>query len=124
MLQHIERAAEISVARGCGFAALATGLIFIGTMPAGLPTAFTAAGMGALLTCGILLLKAVLAARKPYQRTELWYMLKPDQRPTAVVAQTLIPSVLRTTFLRFAQQAALAAAVMFGCAAVGGPLLG
>jgi hypothetical protein len=120
MLQSIERAAEISVGRGCAFAALGTGLLFVGTMPAGLPLAFTTAGFAAMLTCGILLLKAFLTTRRPYQRTELWYMLKPEERPVPGVARNLIPSVLRVTFLRFAQQAALVAVVMFGCAVVGG----
>ena len=124
MPERIERKAEISVGRGCGFAALATALLFIGTMPAGLPLAFTVAGMASMLTCGVLLLKAMLASWRPYQHTEVWYMLKPHERPAPVVAQSLIPTVLRQTFLRFAQQAALVAAVMFGCAIVGRPLLG
>jgi hypothetical protein len=124
MPRPIEQVAELSVARGCGFAALATALLFIGTMPAGLPLAFTVAGMAAMLTCGFLLLKALLAARRPYQHTELWCMLKPHERPAPVVAEHLIPAVLRQTFLRFAQQAALVAAVMFGCAVIGRPLLG
>jgi hypothetical protein len=124
MSRPIERKAEISVARGCGFAALATGLLFIGTMPAGLPLAFTVAGVAALSTCGVLLLQALFAARRPYQHTELWAMLEPDERPEPVVAQLIIANVLRQTFLRFAQQAALVAAVMFGCAVIGRPFLG
>lgn len=124
MPQPIEQKAEISVARGCGFAALGTGLLFIGTMPAGLPLAFSVAGAAAMLTCGVLLLKALLAPRRPYQNCEVWFMLKPDERPEHAVARLIIPAVLRETFLRFAQHAALVAAVMFGCAAVGRPFLG
>lgn len=124
MPRAIEQKAELSVARGCGFAALGTGLMFIGTMPAGLPLAFTTAGVAAMLTCGVLLLKATLAGRRPYQHTEVWGMLKPHERPKPVVAQRLIPMVLRRTLLRFAQQAALVAAVMFISAVVGRLFIG
>jgi hypothetical protein len=124
MPEPIERLAELSVARGCGFAALAAALLFIGTMPAGLPLAFTVTGAAALLTCAFLLLKALLAGGRPYQHTELWYMLKPHERPEPMVAQLLIPAVLRDTFLRFAQQAALVAAIMFSCSLIGRPFLG
>ncbi len=112
MLDRIERLAEISVARGCGFAALATALIFVGTLPAGLPLAFKIAGVAALVTCAVLLLKAWLAKRRPYQRTEVWHMLRLDERPLPGVAQNIVATILRGVFLRFAQQAAIAAAVM------------
>jgi hypothetical protein len=112
MLDRVERLAEISVARGCGFAALATALAFIGTLPAGLPMAFRIAGGAALLTCGFLLLKALRAGRRPYQRTEVWAMLGSGERPLPDVAQRIVGTVLRGVFLRFAQQAAIVAAVM------------
>ena len=112
MLDRIERLAEISVARGCGLAALAIALLFIGTMPAGLRLAFKVAGSVALLTCGVLLLKAWRADRRPYQRTEVWAMLGPDERPLPDVAQRVVGTILRGVFLRFAQQAAITATVM------------
>ncbi len=118
MLDRVERLAEVSVARGCGFAALATALAFIGTMPAGLPLAFRVAGVAALVTCGVLLLKALLADRRPYQRTEVWAMLGPDERPLPAMAQRIVGTVLRGVFLRFALQAAIVAVVMLALSLV------
>jgi hypothetical protein len=118
MLDRVERLAEISVARGCGFAALAIALTFVGTLPAGLPFAFRIAGLAALITCAVLLLKALLADRRPYQRTEVWAMLGRDERPLPDMAQRIVGTVLRGVFLRFAQQAAIVAAVMLALSVV------
>ena len=98
MPERIDRLAEVSVARGCGFAALAIGLIFVGALPAGIPAALTLAGLGALATCAYLILKAGLAERRPYKRTEVWYMLKENERPAPVLAQqsALIATVMLT----------------------------
>jgi hypothetical protein len=120
MLHRIEQRAEISVARACGFAALAIALIFIGTMPAGLSLAFKFAGSGALLTCLVLLLKAWRADRRPYRRTEVWAMLSADERPSPDVAQRVIGTILRVLFLRFAKQAAIVATVMFALSLLSG----
>lgn len=112
MVDRIERLAEVSVARACGFAAIATALLFLGTAPAGLSLAFKVAGTAAMLTCGVLLLKAGLARKRPYQRTEVWYMLGADERPEPAVAERIVGTILRTVFLRFAQHAAIVAAAM------------
>jgi hypothetical protein len=124
MLDRIEQLAEISVARGCGFAALAIALLFIGTMPAGLHLAFKVAGSVALLTCAVLLLKAWRADRRPYQRTEVWAMLGPHERPLPDVAQRIVGTILCGVFLRFAQHAAIIAAVMFALSLLSDSFIG
>ena len=104
MLDQIERQARLSVARGCGFAALAILTFFVGlSSEPGL--AFKSAGVLALLTAAVLLIKARIAPRRPYKRTELWVMLKPDERPQEAIAQQVIGTVLRETYLFFALQA-------------------
>lgn len=119
MIEKIEYLAHVSVARGCGFAALGILTFFIG-MSADLVVAFKCAGYLALLTCFVLLLKAGLASRRNYRRTELWIMLKPVERPDASVAQQLISAVLRETYLRFAGHAAVISAMFLGCGVLGG----
>lgn len=119
MIDRIEHLAHISVARGCGFAALGILTFFIGMSP-DLVAAFKSAGYLTLLACAVLLLKAGFARRQPYRRTELWVMLKPDERPDASVAQRLISRVLREAYLRFARQAAILSAMFLVCGVVGG----
>lgn len=116
-MQHIERLAEISVGRACGMAALGISAIIIGCSPMPLLAARIGAILTSLLLFG-LLLKADRAARQDYRRTELWLMLDRSAAPPAHVAQTVIPRVLRDTYLRFADLTAFAAlgfwAVGFG----------
>ena len=115
MLDRIEYLARLSVARACGFAALAILTFFVG-LAAELTLALKTAGTLALITCLILLLKAQFARQRPYKHTELWVMLKPDERPAAAIAQQLIGTVLRETYLRFALHAAIMAAALFALA--------
>ncbi len=119
MIDRIEHLAHISVARGCGFAALGILTFFIGMSP-DLVAAFKSAGYLTLLACAVLLLKAGFAPRQHYRRTELWVMLKPDERPDASIAQRLISTVLREAYLRFAKQAAILSAMFLACGVVGG----
>jgi hypothetical protein len=118
MIERIEHLAHVSVARGCGFAALAILTFFIG-MLGDLVTAFKCAGYLSLLASAVLLLKAGLARIQPYRRTELWLMLKPAERPPAAVAQQLIGTVLREAYLRFARQAAVLSAMFLTCGMLG-----
>lgn len=119
MIERIEHLAQVSVARACGFAALGILTFFIG-MSADLVVAFKSAGYLTLLSCAVLLLKAGLASRQNYRRTELWIMMKPIERPDASVAQQLISAVLRETYLRFAGHAAVISAMFLGCGVLGG----
>lgn len=75
-------------------------------------SSFKAGGALCLLASAILLLKAWYAAQRPYKRTEVWLMLEPQDRPNSAIAQQIIGTVLRETFLFFALHAAFAAAVL------------
>jgi hypothetical protein len=108
MIDRIEQAANLSVARGCGFAALGILTFFIG-MSADPTVALKSGGLLSLLVCAVLLLKAGIAHRQPYRRTEVWVMLKPAERPEPAVAQVVITTILREAYLRFAMQAGLLA---------------
>lgn len=117
MLDRIERLAHISVGRACGFAGIAIATVFVG-MLGDLAIAMKSAGILGLLTCLVLLLKAWGALRRPYNHTELWVMLKPSERPQAAIAQQVIGTVLRETYLVYALHAALFAALLLGAAVV------
>jgi len=111
VLERIEKLAWLSVSRACGFAGLAILTFFVG-LSSDLPLALSTAGILSFLACLVLLLKARLARTRPYKQTEVWLLLRPEERPPAAIAQQIISRVLRGTFLYFAQQAALLAA---GC---------
>jgi hypothetical protein len=109
MLDRIERVAQVSVARACGFAALGIATLFVG-LSADMAMALKFAGLLILIVCGVLLLKAHLAVRRPYKHTEVWLMLRPEERPQAAIAQQIIATVLRETYLQFALRAGVCAA--------------
>lgn len=111
MESRIEQKAELSVARGCGFGAIAILTLMVGTI-ANPSQAFQMGGLATLVTCFILLLKANLAPRMPYKRTEVWLLLDKSDRPQAPVAQQVIGTVLREVYLRFALYAARLALAM------------
>ena len=113
----IERLAELSVARGCGFA-----LIGIVTTMTGLSAepalAFKAGGILTLLTCAVLLLKAFNALGRPYKRTEVWIMLNPDERPPEDVAPRMVAEARRSILLRWTERSAwISAALLTGAVA-------
>ncbi|MEZ5775515.1 MAG: hypothetical protein R3D33_12650 [Hyphomicrobiaceae bacterium] len=111
MARHIEDLAQLSVARGCSFAALA-----VFTFTAGFldhpPVALKAAGMGALLICAVLLLKAANALNVPYRKTEVWIMLEERDRPVEAVAQRVIGRILKAAYLEFAMYFAVGGAML------------
>ncbi len=109
VMNRIEAAAERSVARACGFAALGIFCFMIGLSSETLVMALQAGGLLTLVACLVLMLKAWGAQSRPYNRTEVWSMLAPDERPDAAVAQRVIGSILREVYLRFAMHAALLA---------------
>ena len=110
MLERIEQVARFSVARGCGFAAIGVLTFFVG-LSADLALALKSAGVLGLIVCSVLLSKAQRARTQPYQRTEVWILLKPQERPRAEIAQQLIGAVLRETYLSFAFHAAIFSAL-------------
>jgi hypothetical protein len=109
VLQKIELLAEISVARGCGFAALAI-LTFMLGLSWDMELASRVGGMLVLLVCIGLLIKARLAHERPVHRTELWMMLERGDRPNRAIAQRVIGPVLQTCYLRFALHSAAVSA--------------
>lgn len=121
MIERIEYLAKLSVARACGFAALGILTFFIG-MAGNLVVAFKSAGLLGLLVCVVLLLKATVAMRQPYRNTELWIMLKPNERPDSAVAQIIISAALREAYLRFAAQAAFLTSLFLASGLVGDAL--
>ncbi len=106
----LERAAEVSVGRAVGFAALAIFVTMAGlAFDPGL--AFTIGAFLTLVLAGVLGFKAYLAPHTPYRRTEVWLMLEPTPAWSPEVAQRLVGTVLAATFRRYAR---LAAAVAVG----------
>jgi hypothetical protein len=67
---------------------------------------FQAGGGLSLFMTVVLILKARGATTKPYKRTELWLLLPKEFRPPERYAQWLTATVLRDTYLTFAQYTA------------------
>lgn len=104
--------AWISVARGCGFAALAAscGMLSLAYNP---PAALKLGGYSALLTCAVLLLKAWRANKIRYSQTETWIMLQEHERPPKAYAQLVIANARRAVLYKFARlNAGLAAGLL------------
>jgi hypothetical protein len=111
-MHRLEELAWVSVARGCGFAALAIFTFMVG-LSGNMPMAFKAGGILTLITSLILLVKGLHAPQRFYKHTEVWLMLEPSDRPHAAIAQTLIGQALRRTYLTFALHTALLACGFF-----------
>lgn len=104
-MQRLQQAAEISVARGCGFAALAIFTFMVG-FAGNIRVSLAVGGCMALLAAFVLMIKALKAEHTSYKRTEVWIMLDPEDRPLPEVAQKLIGTTLREVYLRFSLRAA------------------
>lgn len=100
-MEKLEALAEFSVARGCGFALLAIFTTMIGLSPEP-PLMLKCGAILSLMACMTLILKAATASSRSHRSTELWVLLKPDERPSEAVAQRVIGQVLRDAYLRFA----------------------
>lgn len=111
-MHRVQQLAWLSVARGCGFAALAIFTFMIG-LSGDMPAAFKAGGILTLIASLVLLVKGWQAPARPYKRTEVWVMLQPDERPHAALAQTLIGETLRRTYMMFALHSAMLAGGFF-----------
>ena len=115
MLHRIEHLAEISVARGCGFAALAIVTFMIG-LSGDMVTSLRAGGHLSLFVCLVLVFKAWLYGLRSYKHTEVWLMLGLRERPDSAIAQRVIGTALRDTCLRFALYAAQVSAILLAAA--------
>ena len=102
MRDPVELNAWISIARGCGFAGLATvcGMVGLSFDP---PHALKFGGYCALMTSSILLLKGWRASQVSYARTETWIMLDESERPPKPIAQAVISSARQRMLYRFAR---------------------
>lgn len=104
-MNKIEQLAYASIARGCGFVLLAIGTFMLG-LSGDFAIALRAGGYLCLVMCLVLLLMAWRASLKPYNRTELWLLLEPGERPKPTVAQTVISTARREACLTFALRSA------------------
>lgn len=109
-MEHLHKAAQECVGRAVGFAGLGIFTVTAGLVFDPLLAARTAAVMMSLLTV-VLLLKAQGAMRRDYRLTELWIMLPQEFRPPKAYAQWAASTVLRDTYMWFAQFAAAVTAV-------------
>ncbi len=105
MHQRIQQLAELSVGRGCGFAALGIITFMVG-MSGKAQLALISGGILVLITCLSLTILAYWAPSRPYKQTEVWMMLEDWERPQPPVAQRLIGSILQDVYYRFALRAA------------------
>ncbi|RXT55804.1 hypothetical protein B6S44_06810 [Bosea sp. Tri-44] len=114
-MRRLRTLAEISTARACGFAGLATFCLMVG-LSGSPPAALKAGGYCALLVVVVLLMLAQQAPLRPYKRTEIWLMLDQAERPPEAYAQGVFARVRRDTFLRFAAYHAMAATILLAAA--------
>lgn len=108
-MDRIRRHAWESVARACGFGALAIFTAAVGA--AALPALAAKIGAaGAALMGAILLLKAANALSTPYRKTELWVLLDRDHGLPEAHAQRILMGALKDCYLASARISAVAAA--------------
>ena len=116
-MERLREAALLSIGRACGFAALGIFCVMIGLSFDPLLMVQT----GGLLTLGLtagLLLKAGLAGRGDYRRSEVWLLLPREARPPVGVAERLFVSAVREIYMRFARLAAIASVILWTTATV------
>lgn len=101
-MEELRKAAYESVAKACCFGMLAIVCVMVG-LSFHPRVMFQAGGGLSLFMTVVLLLKARGAATKPYKHTELWLLLPKEFRPPDRYAQWVTATVLRDTYLTFAQ---------------------
>lgn len=111
----IERAANISVARACGFCALAI-VCFMAGFSYEPHLAARAGGLFSFAVTVGLVFKAMMAPRQPYKSTETWIMLPAADRPAPAIAQAVIGTTLRGVFLKYARYAAAVTVILLTAA--------
>lgn len=108
----IREVAFMSVGRACMFGVIAIWTLMMGLImwPA---LALKAGALGTTLAGAILLLKAMRATRRSYRRTETWILLGREHGLPEERAQPIITGILRDTYLRFAEYAAVITVVLW-----------
>lgn len=114
-MEEIRHIAYVTVLRACGFASLAIFCVLI-AMSFVPRSAFQAGGFLSMLMTLVLVLKAREARTKDHRRTELWLYLPKESRPPQAVAQRMISTVMRETYLLFARWTAIVSIVMWSIA--------
>ena len=111
-MEEMRRIAFETVARACGFGSLGIFCFMIGLSFEPV-IAFQSGGTLTLMMALILIFKAHEARSKDYRRTEMWLYLPEASRPPKDYAQWATATVLRETYLRFAQWTAAVAIVIW-----------
>lgn len=110
-MHKIDELAFVSVGRGCGFTVLGIAT-FMFAMSYDMSLALQTGGIMGLVVCLILLMRAARAPQNPYKRTELWLMLPVTERPPETLAQMLVGSALKRTYMQFAFHFAFGSALL------------
>jgi uncharacterized membrane protein YdfJ with MMPL/SSD domain len=111
-MEEMRRIAYATVLRACAFASLAIFCVMIGL--SFLPrSAFQAGGFLSILMTLVLVLKAREARTKDHRRTEMWLYLSKEIRPPQAVAQKMVSTIMRETYLLFARWTAIVSIVMW-----------
>ena len=116
-MDEMSRIAYATVLRACGFASLAIFCVMIGL--SFLPrSAFQAGGFLSMTMTLVLVFKAREARTKDHRRTEMWLYLPKESRPPQALAQKMISSLMRETYLSFARWTAMISIVMWTIALI------
>jgi hypothetical protein len=116
-MDEMSRIAYETVLRACGFASLAIFCVMIGL--SFLPrSAFQAGGFLSMAMTLVLIFKAREARTKDHRRTEMWLYLPKESRPPQALAQKMISSLMRETYLSFARWTAIVSIVMWTIALI------
>ena len=118
----VRRTAFETVARACGFAALAIVCILVG-LSWNPPLAAKTGGFLSMLTTLTLLAKGATAPHRDHRDTEAWLLLDRNDRPPAAVAQRLTATALQEAYYTFAHRAAAFTMVLFALAVVLGAVM-
>jgi hypothetical protein len=114
-MEEMRRIAYATVLRACGFASLAIFCVMFGL--SFLPrSAFQAGGFLSMAMTLVLGLKAYQARTKDHRQTEMWLYLPKESRPPQALAQKMISTVMRETYLLFARWTAIISIVMWSIA--------
>lgn len=116
-MEQLRRLAFLSIGRACGFAGFAILCVMIGLSYDPLMAARVGGIFTTMMTV-ILLIKARLALTRDVCRTEMWLMLEDGERPAREYAQWAGATVLRDSYLWFAQYAAGVSIVLWSLALV------
>ena len=111
-MDKIRNAAEISVARACGFAALGISVVVL-ALSYDLSLALRAGAILTLMLLAVLVYRGHAAPNQDYKRTEVYLLLDRKLDLPPPVAQQIVGRTLRATYYRYAKVAGGTAFVMW-----------